>query len=49
MRMMENCRASFDRLRIRGNLRGPKKKPHAEPVEARTTLVPAIAAAESKG
>jgi hypothetical protein len=34
--------ASFDKLRMRGNLGGTKKSPHPEPVEGRTSPIPTL-------
>jgi len=36
-------RASFDKLRKRGNLGGTKNYPHPELVEGRTALIPSSA------
>jgi len=37
---LHDCRASFDKLRMRGIFGGRKKEPHLELVEGRTLPIP---------
>jgi hypothetical protein len=39
--VLRSRHAAFDKLRLKDNLRGAKKAPHAEPVEARTVPIQA--------
>jgi len=42
MRSLHDDSASFDRLRMKGNLGGTKEEPHPEPVEGRRLQIQAF-------